>query len=285
MASLSPSARSRGLQVTVTVIFGVALVLFFTPIIAAAIFGFTLPGKGLTFDSIALALRNANFVPQLLLTLQLAVLSTLASLALLVPTLLWLHLKQPGLLRFAEWLSVIPYVVPTIALVSGASLFFRAAAPGFLVSSYSLIPFYMVLSLPLVYRTLDAGIRALDVSTLFSASASLGANAVRTMFVVIVPNLRPALLGASLLSVAMVLGEYALAALLLHDTFPVFLLEIGNSQPRAAAALSFIVIVATWLLLMTLSATSVGRGKSGAQPVSRKARRSSDAQVSPKGTH
>lgn len=281
MASLSPAARRRGLQLTVSLIFAVALILFFTPILAAAVFGFTLPGRGVSFESIALALRNANFVPQLLLTLQLAVLSTLASLALLVPTLLWLHLKQPGLLRFAEWLSVIPYVVPAIALVSGASLFFRAVLPGFLASSYSLVPFYMVLSLPLVFRTLDAGIRALDVKTLFAASASLGANPAQTLFTVILPNLQPALLGASLLSVALVLGEYALAALLLHDTFPVFLLQIGNNQPRAAAALSFIVIITTWLLLMTLSAA--GSARAASPSTSRKARRSARAAASPKG--
>ncbi|MDI3195476.1 hypothetical protein QK290_13730 [Pseudarthrobacter sp. AL07] len=259
MAALTHSIQRRGRQVMVTVIFSVALALFFTPLIAAAVFGFTLPGEGVSFESISLALRSTSFLPQLLMTLQLAVLSTVGSLLLLVPTLLWLHLKAPRLLPFAEWLSVIPYVVPAIALVSGASLFFRATFPGFLVSPYSLVPFYMVLSLPLVYRSLDAGIRALDIKTLVAAGNSLGATAIQILLTVILPNLRPALLGASLLSVAMVLGEYALAALLLHSTFPVFLLEMGNNQPRAAAALSFIVIIATWLLLLSLSTAGTQR--------------------------
>lgn len=234
-------------------IFAVALILFFTPLVASAAFGFTLPGKGFTLDSLDVAVQNTNFLPQLSTTLQLAALSTLASLLLLVPTLLFLHLRAPRMLPLTEWLSVVPYVVPAIALVSGANLFFRNLAPSFLVSTYSLVPFYMVLTLPLVYRTLDAGIRALEIRTLFAASASLGASPLQTLVRIILPNLRAAMLGASLLSCALVLGEYALASLLLHSTFPVFMVQVGMNQPRAAAALSFLSIVLTWLLLAALS--------------------------------
>lgn len=268
MAALDTSAGSKpppgrrrlsvqsAAQVTV---FSVTLILFFTPLVASAAFGFTLPGKGFTLDSLDAAVQNADFLPQLSTTLQLAVLSTLASLLLLVPTLLFLHLRAPKLLPLTEWLSVIPYVVPAIALVSGANLFFRSVAPSFLVSTYSLVPFYVVLTLPLVYRTLDAGIRSLDIRTLFAASASLGATPAQTLVRIILPNLRAALLGASLLSCALALGEYALASLLLHSTFPVFMVQVGMNQPRAAAALSFLAIVVTWLLLMTLSGASTGR--------------------------
>lgn len=234
-------------------IFALALILFFTPLVAAAAFGFTLPDKGFTLDSLDVAMQNTNFLPQLSTTLQLAALSTLASLLLLVPTLIFLHLRAPRMLPLTEWLSVVPYVVPAIALVSGANLFFRNVAPSFLVSTYSLVPFYMVLTLPLVYRTLDAGIRALDIRTLFAASASLGASPLQTLVRIILPNLRAAMLGASLLSCALVLGEYALASLLLHSTFPVFMVQVGMNQPRAAAALSFLSIVVTWLLLAALS--------------------------------
>lgn len=268
MVALETSARPKAVPLRLTLrgsvqvaIFAVALVLFFTPLVASAVFGFTLPGKGFTLEPLTEALQGTDFAAQLSSTLQLAALSTLGSLLLLVPTLLFLHLKAPKMLRLTEWLSVVPYVVPAIALVGGANLFFRNVAPSFLVSTYSLVPFYMVLSLPLVYRTLDAGIRALDVRTLFAASASLGATPLQTLVRIILPNMRPSLLGASLLSCALVLGEYALASLLLHSTFPVFMVQVGMNQPRAAAALSFLTILATWLLLAALSGASAGRGR------------------------
>lgn len=236
-----------------TAVLGTAILLFFLPLVASAAFGFTLPGQGVSIEPLLDALSGTDIATQLLNTGKLAVLSTLGSLALLVPTLLYLHLKAPNLLRFTEWLSVIPYVVPAIALVAGANLFFRQAAPGFMVSLYSLVPFYMVLTLPLVYRSLDAGIRAIDLRTLWAASDSLGASPWQSLWQVVLPNMRGSLLGASLLSCAMVLGEYAVAALLLHSTFPVFMVQIGMNQPRAAAALSFITILVTWLLLALLA--------------------------------
>lgn len=243
-----------------TTVIAVALLLFFLPLVASAVFGFSLPGQGFTLEPLREALAGTDVAAQLLTTGKLAVLSTAGSLILLVPTLLFLHLKAPKLLRFTEWLSVVPYVVPAIALVGGANVFFRQVAPGFLVSTYSLVPFYMVLTLPLVYRSLDAGIRAMDLRTLWSASESLGAGPVRTLLRVVVPNMRAALLGSALLSSAMVLGEYALASLLLHSTFPVFMVQVGMNQPRAAAALSFLTILATWLLLASLSGAGTKRG-------------------------
>lgn len=269
MAALTASAREaasprRPLPTPAnalrTTIIAVALLLFFFPLVASAAFGFTLPGVGFTLAPLRDALAGSDITAQLLTTGKLAVLSTLGSLTLLVPTLLFLHLRAPGLLRFTEWLSVVPYVVPAIALVGGANLFFRQVAPSFLVSTYSLVPFYMVLTLPLVYRSLDAGIRAMDLRTLWTASESLGAGPVQTLLRVVVPNMRTALLGSSLLSCAMVLGEYALASLLLHSTFPVFMVQVGMNQPRAAAALSFLTILATWLLLASLTGASSTRG-------------------------
>ncbi len=124
-ASSRTDARCSWVQI---VIFIVALVLFFVPLVASASFGFSLPGQPFTLDSLALVGRDSAFLPGLLASIQLAILATLCSLALLVPTLLWLHIRAPRLLPVAEWLSVVPYVIPAIALVGGASLFFRAVA-------------------------------------------------------------------------------------------------------------------------------------------------------------
>lgn len=233
-----------------------AMVLFFTPLIASAIFGFTLPGVGLTFASLSQAFSNPMAVQAVTMTVLLGLLTTAASLALLVPTIVYLHLKAPRAAKLAEALSVIPIVVPAVALVAGAGVFFRAVAPGFLVSPYALVPFYVIITMPLVYRALDAGLTALHLRTLFAAAASLGASPWRTLIGIVLPNMRAALLSAGLLCMAMVLGEFALASLLLQYTFPVFLVETGAAAPRGAAALSFVTMLATWGLLALISLIS-----------------------------
>ncbi|GAB3277822.1 ABC transporter permease [Kineosporia babensis] len=241
---------SRFLRTAVLVL---AALLFAVPLVSSGVFGFSLPTTGWTLDPLLGAVQNSQFRDQLLASLTLALLTTLAALALLIPTLLHLHLRLPQALPVAEALSVLPMVVPAVALVNGANLTFRATVPGFLTSMYSLVPFYVVLTLPLVYRSLDAGFRAIDLRTLVQASTSLGAGPIRTLLRVVLPNLRAAMLTASLLSVTLVLGEYALATLLLHNTYPVFLAQTGQDSPHAAAALAVLTLLGTWLLLSAFS--------------------------------
>jgi len=260
MATMTAGEKSPDWQQAARIaIFVFAMVLYLTPLVSAALFGFTLPGKGFTLESLLPTLSEPEFWPAVLQTLELAVLTSLSSLALLIPTLIWLHLRSPRLLAVADGLSLIPFVVPAIALVTGANLFFRAVAPSFLVSVYSLVPFYVVLTLPLVFRALDAGIRVIDVKTLMDAASSLGAGTIRAIIQVILPNLRTAILNAALLSSTYVIGEYVLSSLLLHTTFPVVIEETGQTYPRAAAALSFVAIMGTWLLMLLLSILTRGK--------------------------
>lgn len=246
--------NGQNINWVVTAIFVIALVFFFGPWIAAAVFGFTRPGEGFTFEPLISAFDNPRAVSAVIDTLLLAVATTLLMLILLVPTIVFLNLKSPRLARVAEFLSVLPLVIPAVALVSGVSEFYRAVAPSFLVSKWSLVPLYVIVALPLCYRAIDAGVKALDLKTMFAASSSLGATSTQTLFNVVLPNLRVSMLSASLLSIAMTLGEFAIASLLLHYTFPVFIVEVSRSNPRGIAALSFITILITWALMASISA-------------------------------
>lgn len=246
--------NEKNINWVVTAIFVIALVFFFGPWVAAAVFGFTRPGEGFTFEPLISAFDNPRAVSAVIDTLLLAAATTLLMLILLVPTIVFLNLKSPRLARVAEFLSVLPLVIPAVALVSGVSEFYRAVAPSFLVSKWSLVPLYVIVALPLCYRAIDAGVKALDLKTMFAASSSLGATWTQTLFNVVFPNLRVSMLSASLLSIAMTLGEFAIASLLLHYTFPVFIVEVSRANPRGIAALSFITILITWALMASISA-------------------------------
>lgn len=246
------SVAKRSSWVTTAVLL-VSLVFFFAPWAAAAYFGFTIPGRGLTAIPAKEALTNAHAISAIKETLLLTAATTVLMLALLVPTVVYVNVKAPRLAAIVEMISVLPLVVPAVALVSGASEFYRATAPEFISSHWSLVPLYVVLVMPLCYRAIDAGVKTLNIDTLFAASASMGASNIGTLFRVILPNLKVATLSASLLAIAMCLSEYAMASLLLHYTFPVYLVEVSATNPRGIAALSFLTILITWLLLATIS--------------------------------
>ncbi|MDO5669080.1 MAG: ABC transporter permease subunit [Corynebacterium sp.] len=255
-ASISTPRNRWGANNTTIAIFIVALVFFFAPWVAAAMFGFSRPGVGFTLEPLLESLQNPRAWPAIRDTLMLTVASTILMLVLLVPTIIFLNMKAPQLAKVAEVLSVLPMVVPAVALVSGVSQFYRVVAPSFINSLWSLVPLYVILAMPLCYRAIDAGVKSLDLRTMFAASSSLGASTWTTLTQVVLPNMRVAMLSASLLSIAMSLAEYAMASLLLHYTFPVFLVQVSNNNPRGIAALSFITIIITWLLLVAISALS-----------------------------
>ena len=121
--------------------------------------------------------------------------------ALLVPTAVWTHLRLPKMRTFIEFITVLPYMIPAIALVAGIVIV-KPHARWFLNSNYALIPFYVVLALPFTYRSIDAGLRAIDLRTLVDASRSLGAGWGATLRKVLIPNLRAAIISAAFLTAA-----------------------------------------------------------------------------------
>lgn len=227
--------------------------MYFIPLFSAAIFGFTEAGKGFSLGPLLDPLKDSTFGAQLATSFFLMIATAALSLALLLPTLVWLHLSAPKLLGVAEALSILPFVVPAIALVSGATFMFKPLFPAFMGSVVSLVPFYTILSLPLVYRALDTGLRSLDLRTLYDAATSLGQRPVRIITAIIIPNMSAAIIAAVLLTFIMALGEYVLAALLLHRTFPVFIVTVGQTYPKTAAALSTIVILGTWMIMAIMA--------------------------------
>ena len=106
-----------------------------------------------------------------------------------------------------------------------------------------------MLVLPYAYRALDAGLAAIDVKTLSEAARSLGRGWFTVMLRVIVPNISQALLNAALLSVALVLGEFTIASLLLYTNLQV---ELVHQLGRANAGVSIAVAVASLLFAFVL---------------------------------
>ncbi len=110
-----------------------------------------------TFDALTEAFDDPQFGEALWLSVRLALGAIALTLALMLPTAMWVHLRIPKARGLVETLTVLPYVVPPIALVVGVIGAYRGSAPWFFTSRYSLIPFYAVLAMPFTYRSLDAG--------------------------------------------------------------------------------------------------------------------------------
>ncbi|BDO43760.1 ABC transporter permease subunit [Cellulomonas sp. NTE-D12] len=179
----------------------------------------------------------------------LAVLTLVLDLALLLPLAVVAEVRAPRLRTVLATVTLLPWVVPPIALVVGVAATFRTVAPGFLTSPLALVPFYAVWAMPFTYRAIDSGLRAVNARTLVEAARSLGAGLPTVLFRVLMPNLSASLVAAGGLTAALVLGEFAFASLLLKTTLPTYLVDYQRDAPQAGMALALAVMVLTALAL------------------------------------
>ncbi len=191
-----------------------------------------------------------GFTGALTLSLELAVATMVVSTLLMVPTAIYVHIRLPQLRRVLDVVTVMPIVIPPIVLIVGV----LGAFPEWARASPYLLSFmYVILAMPFVYRSLDAGLGAIDLKTLTEASRSLGGNWIKTLWRVILPNIRPALLSATVLTLALVFGEYTMASLDLWTTIPVWIVQFSiSSDGPVQVAASMLGLVGTWILLIAV---------------------------------
>lgn len=199
-----------------------------------------------------------GFTAALTLSLKIAFVTMVVSTLLMVPTAIYVHVRLPRLRRVLDVVTVLPIVIPPIVLITGVLGVFPLWAKS---SPYLLSFMYVILAMPFVYRSLDAGIGAIDLKTLTEASRSLGGNWRNTTWRVILPNIRPALLSATVLTLALVFGEYTMAQLDLWQTIPVWIAQFSvSSDGPIQVAASMIGLLGTWVLLLLV--VSIDRSES-----------------------
>ncbi|MFI7702319.1 ABC transporter permease [Nonomuraea sp. NPDC049480] len=256
------------------VVFLLSAAYFLIPLGASLWYTVYTPTEGVSLSAYGELLTAEGFARSLLLSLALAVATIVLVLLLSLPAMLAVRLFAPRLRPVMEVLCTLPLVVPPITFVAGLGTSLRVGTdvlaptplwgtiiavqdPGFPVV---LVLAYVVLVLPFVYRSLDAGLRTMDVRTLVEAARNLGASWPYVLFRVVVPNLRSALASASFLTLALVLGEYTVASLLGYEPFAVWIVTASGSKGQLSVAVSILSLLLIWLLLLAVS-TVFGREK------------------------
>ncbi|HJW21025.1 MAG TPA: ABC transporter permease subunit [Candidatus Limnocylindrales bacterium] len=212
-----------------------------------------------------------NMIEGITNSLEIAVLTVLGMLILLVPTMVWTVVRVPRMRRVVEFLCLLPLAIPAIVLVVGIAPLYQwmgqhLGAVG--ASPLTLTLIDIILVLPYSYRAIDASLRSIDTATLADAARSLGAGWPRTILQVIVPNIRGGILSASVLAIALVLGEYTISSLLSFNTLQVVIFLLGKQDPYVTVAVSFSALVFGFALLFVISRFAPGaihRGQRAAE--------------------
>ena len=191
-------------------------------------------------------------------SIQIAAMTWAITMALMVPTTIYVHLRLPAMRRFLESITILPIVIPPIVLTVGVLQVF----PVQLKATMWLLGIeYVILAMPFAYRAIDAGLRSIDLKTLTEASSNLGGGWLSTMWRVVLPNLGTSLLSSTVLIVALCLGEFTMASLNLVTTFPVWIVQTDQLDANISVSASIIALVVTWLFLMLIVTIGSHRGR------------------------
>jgi putative spermidine/putrescine transport system permease protein len=248
---------------------------FVLPLYATFAFSLEMKRDTLSFLAYQRAFADAEFWKSFGYSNLVALLTIIVSALLSIPTAYWIRLRLPEARRLVEFITLLPFVIPAIILVFGLIriysspvnvpftdlTLFQPLTNSRIGTTILVVAGYTVLALPYMYRSVDTGMRTVDVATLTEAAQSLGANWTTIMLRIIFPNLRSALLSGALLTFAIVVGEVTIASFLGVPAFGPYLFLLGQHRAYEPAALSFASFILTWIAMGLIQLFTGGQGQ------------------------
>jgi putative spermidine/putrescine transport system permease protein len=239
----------------------IGILYFFLPLVATFVFSLKAKLGVLSFLAYQNVFKDPDFWLNFSASVKWAIFSILLGIVLFVPTAYWIRLKLPQLRRAAEFITLLPFVVPAIVFVFGLERTYSQPPLLIVDSPAVLVAGYTILSMPYMYRAVDTGLRSIDVQSLTEAAQSLGAGWFTILFRIILPNIRVAILSGAFLTFAIVMGEYTLAQYLVKPAFGPYMALLGQNRAYEPAALAIISFAMTWAAIGVIQ--FIGRGEQG----------------------
>lgn len=241
---------------------------FLIPLISTFEFSLRLIRGHYSFEAYRVAFADTGFQTAFSRSIVLALVTIALSITLVVPTVYLVHLRLPKLRSPVEFITLLPMSIPALVIVFGYLRMFNSSSWLPLTnnewSTDLLLAFgYTVLALPYMYRSVDAGLRAIDVKTLTEAAQSLGASSFTILVRVIMPNIRSGILSGCFIAFAIVIGEFVFAVVLSRPVFGTYLQLLGANRTYEPSALAIVAFAITWACMGLLQL--VGRSR-GARP-------------------
>ena len=251
----APAAEAppKGNRFGTWLIFLMGALYFLVPLAATFYWSLRAEKGVLGFEAYRRLFADANFLPSFSESIVNAVAAIFLSLLIIVPTAYWVRLKMPRLRPVVEFITLLPFVIPAVVLVFGIIRLY-SRPPLLLTATYDssrvlLVCVYAALSFPYMFRSVDNGLRAIDVRALTEAAQSLGANWITILRDIIFPNLRVAVLSGALLTFAIVVGEFTIALFMAQHTLGPYMANLTRSKVYEPSAMAIVAFAITWVAM------------------------------------
>ncbi|MCC5999851.1 MAG: ABC transporter permease [Pararhodobacter sp.] len=213
---------------------------------------YTLPPPEWSFRWYQALTRRAGLMDALLLSLNLALISTAVSLMLGTAAAIGVARGQVRGRAALATFAVSPLMMPGLVLGVAMLQFFREI--GLRDAYWSLLLAHVVITLPFVMRTLLAAMGSFDFA-LVDAARTLGMSYPRAVLRVLIPNLAPAYLTGGLFAFLASMDNYPISIFLtdaFNRTLPIRMLQYMEESPDPSIA-----AISTGLILLAVIALAV----------------------------
>ncbi|KFJ02459.1 ABC transporter permease [Bifidobacterium subtile] len=181
---------------------------------------------------------------------------------IVIPALVLINVRFPRLDRAMRIIMLLPIALPAIILVVGFAPIFSFLSTVFEAGTWTLSLAYGIIALPFVYTTIESDLVGMNAATLTQAAESLGAGWWRVLLSILIPCLRKSIISSTLITAAIVLGEFTIASLLNRETLQTDLIVVSQSDVYFSVIITLIVLAVTFLALFAVSGLGNKRRKS-----------------------
>ncbi len=203
--------------------------------------------QGLTLDWFVQLFQDADFYGAMLRTVFLALIGTLGTVILVVPTIFVVYVYHPRWMWLMDLLVIASFAVP--AVISAMSLMSAYSGLGVPMLVF-VIGSYIVGGFPMIQLGTRNSLRAINASTLMESAEILGSTKFEAFRKVILPNIRNGIIASALFRFSTLFGEFGILNLLVGGAFPNIQIFLRQNMTRSGHYTSAIVV--SYFLIVTV---------------------------------
>lgn len=253
-------AQSANKWLPRVIIFIIAVFLL-APIVATFIYSIstvwvkTVLPSGLTLKWYGVLTADPDFIPSAIRSLLLALAVVIVTMLAFLPVIFYANVYNPKLKEKLRYLSILPYSIPGIVLVTGlVQLYGSIPVPKLII----LILTLSSMCLPAFYQSLNNAFMGQDFKGMFEQAQLLGDSRFKAFIRVILPNIRSGLL----LTFATGFTEYVITNIFLtgqYETLKIYMYNLMNTNGNAASVLTIIFFIFLGIIAFILIKTVAGQ--------------------------
>ena len=229
--------------------------------------GATILPDGFTGKWFAALVTDSRFIASLERSLAIGVISLILSMVIVIPSIIIAAYYFPKILKVIEFLSLIPFMVPAVVLAVGLLKVYSGLNFNIFGVPVIIIGAYFSVAFPFLYRGIKNSLDALHLKSLVETVNILGGTNFQAFRYVILPNLKKGIMSSGILSLAILLGEFMYANLLIGGRFETLQVYLYNMKGKsghftsAMVTLFFLFIFAVTFVAVNIEKISKSKVK------------------------